>query len=130
MNQESYIPGVCNINPAEIAYRRKAMWFGFGLTAVLFVALLFVNIPNWVRALIIFVPLYIGVIGFFQVRNRFCVSYGASGKQNATAGSESAATVEDQSALNADKRKARTMNLQALLITVAVLLATLLIPQN
>ena len=121
MEQQAYIPGVCNINKAEIAYRRKAMIAGFVIAALLFVGLLFTQLDGWLRALIVLVPLYVGIIGYFQVRNHFCVSYGAIGKQNATDGHATALEVDEAEARVADKKKARTMNLQAFAITLVAL---------
>lgn len=112
---------MCNINTAEVAYRRKAMWFGIGLSAALLVAFLFSGLVWWAGAIALFIPVYIAAIGFLQVRNKFCVSYGANGRQNASEGSDAALAVEDKEALKADKLKTRKMNLQALAITLAAL---------
>jgi hypothetical protein len=120
-NQQTYVPGMCNINAAEVAYRRKAMWFGIALSALLLIALIILNAMWWMIALVLFVPVFIGAVGFLQVKNKFCVSYGASGQQNASEGSKAASKVSSKNAL-IDKKKARTMNLQALAITIAVLI--------
>lgn len=125
--QATYIPGMCNINTAEVAYRRKAMWFGIGLSVALLVALLVLGAEWWIRILVLFVPVYVGAIGYLQVKNKFCVSYGASGQQNASEDSDAAADVGTENAL-IDKKKARKMNLQALGITLTVLVVTALIP--
>lgn len=124
--ESAYIPGMCNINTAEVAYRRKAMWFGIGLSLALFIGLLALGAAWWIRAVILFVPVYIGAIGYLQVKNRFCVSYGASGQQNATDGSNASAAVGTAHAL-IDKKKSRKMNLQALGMTLLVLLFTVLV---
>jgi hypothetical protein len=118
INESSYVPGMCNINKAEIAYRRKAMWFGLTLSALLFIGLIAFGAAWWVGFVVLFAPVYIAAIGYLQVRNRFCVSYGASGRQNANDGHESALSVTDETALRLDKAKTRRMNLQALVITV------------
>lgn len=124
----SYVPGVCNINTAEVAYRRKAMWFGIGLAVIVLVVCLVAGVAWWGRALLLFVPTYIAAIGFLQVRNRFCVSYGASGQQNATDGNSAASKISNQSDRDADKAKSRKMNLQALLITIVVLVVAAILP--
>lgn len=128
MESTDYIPGICNINKAEIAYRKKAMIIGYFLAGFIFMLLVTVGWNEWVRALLVFLPLYVGVINNLQVRNKFCVSYGASGKQNASDGGTSAHDVVDDEALAADRSKARQMNLQALGITLVVLALGLLIP--
>mgnify|MGYP000988135367 FL=1 len=122
--ESSYIPGMCNINTKEVAYRRKAMWFGVILSMIMLLALALLNAPWWLGILILFIPVYIGAIGYLQVTNRFCVSYGASGRQNADEDSDSARTVEDNEALEADKAKTRKMNLQAFGITIVILVAS------
>jgi hypothetical protein len=127
MASQEYIPGVCNINRAEVAYRRKAMYVGFGLVLVIFLALAFTGISGWLRAIIIFAPLFVGVIGYLQVKNSFCVSYGASGKQNAVDGG-SVHEIAETEAKRADKRKARSMNLQALSVTLIVCVVSAFIP--
>ena len=126
-DQSSYIPGMCNINQAEIAYRRKAMWIGIGISVAMLAIMFIAGIVVWVRILL-FIPVFIAVIGYLQSKNKFCVAYGASGKQNATDGNETAEDVIDETAKQADKRKARTMNLQAAMISLAITLATLLLP--
>lgn len=118
---------MCNINKAEVAYRKKAMWLGIGVSAVLLIVLVALSAPVLTR-LVLFVPIYVAAIGYLQVKNKFCVAYGASGKQNASEGSEVATTIEDDAALAADKKKTRTMNLQAFGISLVVLVIALLIP--
>ncbi len=121
-----YIPGVCNINTAEIASRRKAGYVGLALTLFFAAALFGLDLPKATR-LILFIPVFITAIGFLQAHNKFCVGYGAAGMQNAADGSDAAMSVEDSSAVLADKSRARTMNLQAagIAITVTVIVALL-----
>lgn len=128
METTDYIPGICNINKAEIAYRKKAMIIGYFVAGFIFAILVAAGWNELVRALFVFLPLFVGVINNLQVNNRFCVSYGATGKQNATDGDTSAHEVVDKDALAADKTKARKMNLQALAITLVVLALSLLVP--
>jgi len=116
---DSYIPGVCNINKKEIAYRRKAGYVGVGVALVLFGILLGLKLSKWTR-LILFLPLYIGAIGFLQAKNKFCVAYGAEGKQNANEDSTEATAVSDHAARARDKIKARSLNLQVAVITLGI----------
>lgn len=120
MTESSYIPGVCNINKAEIAYRRKAMWFGIAASVVVFIALALIRADWWLAIVGLFVPVYTAAISYLQVRNKFCVGYGSSGLQNATDGSPDASDVTDDDARRKDKAKTWRMNLQALGITVVV----------
>lgn len=129
MNQvekTQYIPGVCNINMVEVAYRRK--WRNIGLiSALVLLAILLVMGANRFARLGVFLPLFIGMVGYYQTKHRFCVSYGASGLQNAKAGSTTASKVTpEQAAL--DKSFARKINTKAALISVGLTLITLLIP--
>lgn len=105
------------------------MWFGIGLSIVILVALLILSAPWWLTAVLLFVPVYIGAIGFLQVRNRFCVAYGGSGKQNASDDSDAATAVTDTEAIAADKAKTRKMNMQALGISIAVVAIAAIIAQ-
>lgn len=123
MAESAYIPGMCNINTAEVAYRRKGMWFGIVSSVVVFVPLLILDAAWWLVAVALFVPVYIGAIGFLQVKNKFCVGYGASGQQNADEGGESSQSVIDKAAIAADKAKTRKMNLQALVATLLIVAA-------
>jgi predicted tellurium resistance membrane protein TerC len=127
-HEQAYIPGMCNINQAEVAYRKKAMYVGLGLTIVLLVAMIVFGVNIFIRSAVLFIPLYIAIIGYLQMKNKFCVSYGASGKQNATDGNDKASTVADKKAIAADKKKAREMNTQALISTLVILAVLLLVP--
>lgn len=119
-SNQSYIPGMCNINTAEVAMRRKAMWFGVVLSVLALAVLFLLNVSWWISLIALFVPVYIAVIGYLQVRNKFCVSYGSTGRQNADEQSEAAQIIDDSDALKADKAKTRSMNMQAIAITISV----------
>jgi hypothetical protein len=123
----SYVPGMCNINTAEVAYRRKAMWIGIAISAVLFAVLLAFHVVWWLVPILLFIPVYVGAIGYLQVRNRFCVSYGSRGQQNADENSDAAHDVLEKEALAADKAKTRRMNLQALALTIVIILLSAVI---
>lgn len=118
---------MCNINKAEVAYRKKAMWFGIAVSAIVFAVMVGFALPVVVRILL-FVPIYIAAIGYLQVKNKFCVAYGASGKQNANEGSDAALEVAEAEAKTADKKKSQKMNLQAFGITFVVLIIVMFIP--
>lgn len=122
----SYVPGVCNINRTEIAYRKKAGYAGLAVLVVTFAALLALDVSSWFR-LVLFVPAFVAAIGFLQARNKFCVAYGAAGKQNAVEGTKEAVSVTDKLSLVRDKIKVRSMNLQAAVIALGVALLACLI---
>ena len=112
-----YVPGVCNINHSEVAYRKKAAYFGVIVTIILFGALYLLDVQAYSR-IILFLPIFIAVIGYLQTKNKFCVAYGASGKQNAREGSKTAEEVADTDARRKDKQRANTMNIQAALLSL------------
>lgn len=126
-DNQAYIPGMCNINKAEVAYRKKAMWFGIVVSVVVLAVMIGFALPIVVRVLL-FVPIYIAAIGYLQVKNKFCVAYGASGKQNASEGSDNALEVAEAEAKAADKKKSQKMNLQAFGISVIILVFVMLVP--
>ncbi|HWT55908.1 MAG TPA: hypothetical protein VN031_02655 [Candidatus Microsaccharimonas sp.] len=116
--QTAYVPGVCNINRDEIAYRRKWRNIGAVSTIVLTVTLFIVSSNRWIR-LSIFLPAFIAAIGYLQAKNKFCVSYAASGLQNAAEDSTKADKVSKE-AHKLDQAKARKMNIQAALVALAI----------
>lgn len=127
MNQiiSNYVPGVCNINPAEIKQRRNAGHFGLALFVVLLIVLVALDINRWAR-LVLIVPAIIAAIGYLQAKNKFCVGYGGAGLQHADEDDAALQVAADAAAI--DKKRAKSMNLQAILIGTAAGLATLLIP--
>lgn len=123
MAKPAYAPGVCNINHAEVAIRKRTGYFGTSALIVLGGLMLLGEASWWLR-LVLFLPAFIGAIGFLQARNRFCVSYAASGLQNAREGSSKARKVSSDASHTLDKAKARKLNLQA---TAIAALATALL---
>ncbi len=114
-----YVPGVCNINIAEIKSRRTAGHIGLALTLVIGVVLIALDANRYAR-FILFIPIFIAAIGYLQARNKFCVGYGSAGMQRTDEQSHEATTVTDASAVTADKARARNLNLQAFTIAIVV----------
>lgn len=121
-----YIPGMCNINPAEIRKRRMSGYFSlaialFGLTA-------FVGLQaSWHYYAVLFIPLFVSALGFLQARHKFCAAYGSIGKQHADDDSD-VEKVEDAKARKADQLRARMIYLQAFLIAAVITATLCLIP--
>ena len=99
---EGYIPGVCNIGPAETARRRR-----FGERAALAAGLLLL-VLQVIRAprawrLLVFFPAAGSAVGYLQAARHFCAAYGWRGVWNfaapgaTTAVEEAAARAEDRS---------------------------------
>jgi hypothetical protein len=125
----AYIPGVCNLNTAETTRRKKAGYFGLIFFIVILVALLYLAVNRFIR-LVLFVPAFIAAIGFLQAKNKFCVSYAASGLENSKDGSLTANKITDLNSNKTDKLRARVINTQAFAIAIAITLLSLIIPSK
>jgi hypothetical protein len=78
---DRYVPGSCNIGPAEIALRRRAGHAGLVVTAALGAALLRSDLPRAWR-LTLAVPAAGAASGYLQARERFCADFGWRGVYN------------------------------------------------
>lgn len=121
----SYIPGMCNINPKEIAQRRRIGHIGLSITILLAFLLLFIDLSPWLR-LIIFIPTFLAATGYLQAKNKFCVGYANAQQHHADDGT--VVDIDDKSALAADKKKAQLINLQAFGIATVVAIVFTLLP--
>lgn len=126
MSETQYTPGVCNINPSEVAYRRKAYYLGLGIGVPLFIALLVLG-ASPLLSLIMFIPGWIGAIGYLQAKHKFCVGYAASGVHSASETYADVAAVTDEADRFKDQKKARDLNMQSLAIGAVVALVTALL---
>jgi hypothetical protein len=79
--RNKYIPGVCNIGPAEMAKRRQVGWIGIGVAVVLVALLILLKAPAAVR-LLAFFPVTIAASGFLQSYLHFCAGFGSKGLFN------------------------------------------------
>jgi hypothetical protein len=123
----TYIPGVCNIGPAEIARRRRVGYVGFGLTFVLWASLVAVGAPGVVR-LIVGLPASIAAAGFLQAAMHFCAGFGVLGVSNLTHAAGTTDTVEQAAYRAKDKRKALEIGFYSGVIgAVVALLAWILV---
>jgi hypothetical protein len=122
--ENAYIPGVCNINKAEIAKRRMVGHVGLAVFVIVLAALLAFDANRWYR-IILLLPAMAAANGYLQARNHFCTGYAQTGKQNAAQGSTTASDITDEAAKANDKSKAKRMNLQATLIALIVTAITL-----
>ena len=123
--QSNYIPGMCNINPKEIAQRRMIGHIGFGITLVLTALLVGFSVDAVFRV-VVFIPAFLAATGYLQARNKFCVGYAGAKQHHADDGD--VVTISDDAALAADKKKARKINLQALAVAVLTTVIVVLIP--
>lgn len=125
MSETQYTPGVCNINPSEVAYRRKAYYLGLAMGAPLLVVLIVLGVSP-VFGLIMFVPGWIGAIGYLQAKHKFCVGYAASGVHSASDTYADVAAVTDEADRFKDQKKARDLNVKSLAIGVVVAVISML----
>ena len=120
MVRSKYIPGVCNIGPAEIARRKWAGWIGLLATMILWAIFVWFDIPRIWR-LTLFIPSALAATGFLQAYMRFCAHFGFSGLFNfAKTGKTDHITQAEFRAK--DRKKAWQIIIYSVLIGLAVAL--------
>ncbi len=120
MAQKSeYVPGVCNIGPAEIRARRMAGWMGLGATILLWILLFVFRVPTAWR-LLLFFPATMSAVGFLQAAMHFCAAFGMRGVFNFGPNVGKTDTVEQAEFRRKDRRKALTILLYSSLIGIVV----------
>jgi hypothetical protein len=120
MAQKSeYVPGVCNIGPAEIRARRMAGWMGMGATFLLWVLFFIFRVPAPWR-LTLFIPATMSAVGFLQAAMHFCAAFGVMGVFNFGPDVGKTDTVEQAEYRRQDRRKALSIIFYSGLIGIAV----------
>jgi hypothetical protein len=117
--KREYVPGVCNIGPAEIRKRRQGGWVGLAVTVALWAAFLVFRVPAPWR-LLLFFPAAMGAVGFLQAALHFCAGFGMRGVFNFGPEVGKTDTVEQAEFRLKDRRKARRIGLYSALIGIAV----------
>lgn len=118
--QSKYIPGTCNIGPAEIKRRKQSGWLGLILTIVLGAALVWFDVSS-IWWLTLFFPATMSATGFLQAYMHFCAHFGFSSIFNF--GDVGKADSAQQAEFRAkDRRKAWQITIQSILIGLAVAL--------
>jgi hypothetical protein len=120
---DQYVPGSCNIGPAEIALRRRAGHAGLVVTAALGAALLRSDLPRAWR-LTLAVPAAGAASGYLQARERFCADFGWRGVYNFDRRGQEQPVAADQ-ALAQDRRKAMRIAAASAAIGAGVALAAM-----
>ncbi len=118
-----YVPGSCNIGPAEIRRRRQSGWIGLGATVVLGAIFAVFRVPSPWR-LFLFLPASLGAAGFLQAALHFCAGFGMQGVFNFGPQVGKVEAVEQQEFRVKDLRKARLIGLYSALIGIAVAVLT------
>lgn len=122
----AYEPGVCNIEPAEIARRRRSGHAGLIVSAAVFALLLALAAPHWTR-LVLVLTAGVSASGYLQARLHFCAGFGSSGVYNMGP----LGTVErvvDPAARSRDRLRSLQIGLASLAIGLAVGGAAALLP--
>jgi hypothetical protein len=108
-----YIPGDCNIGPAEIRRRYRIGYIGLAISVIWIVIVALFDLPSYMK-LLIFFPLYYSLSGFIQARYKFCYVYGWQGLSS-IGGRKTFTRTKDPEALAKDKKLSRKIVLQVLI---------------
>lgn len=118
VNEIQYVPGICNIGPAEVSRRRALGWLGL-LASIALVLLLHWRHATRAWELVVFVPVFLSASGFLQARFHFCTGYAARGVYNFGPPGQSRA-VPDDASRRMDRRQGNRILLYAIVIAAAV----------
>ena len=129
MTTTTYIPGVCNIGPAEIKTRRLTGTIGLILTIIVLILILTLDFPRLLR-LIIFIPAFLGSMGYLQAQLHFCVRFGTKGLFNMGDTLEKVETVDQAEYRLKDQRKALAISGFSTLIAVVAALIVFVLPKH
>ena len=121
-----YIPGMCNIGPAERRKRRIGGIAGAVGTILLLIVLIVIDAPVLWR-LILIIPATGAAIEFLQDALHFCVGFGVRGIYNVLNSTGITDNVEQESYRQKDRRKAWQIVGLSFVIGLAFSLLTLLI---
>lgn len=110
-----YVPGICNIGPAEIARRRRVGWIGLIVAVALLFLLILLNAPSATH-LLVFFPAAISSSGFLQAHLKFCAGFGSKGLYNFSSKVGKTNHVDDAKYRLKDQRRA----LQIILMSTSI----------
>ena len=114
-NTQQYIPGVCNIGPAERRKRRMSGIIGLVFSVVLAVVFFLLDLA-WPWYLILILPLTGSASGFLQDAMHFCAGFGMQGLYNVI----NSAGITDNVELEEYRQKDRRKALQILGLSLAI----------
>ena len=124
--KQEYIPGICNIGPAEINKRRQSGWLGLGATILLWIVFWVFRVPAIWR-LLLFFPAAMSATGFLQAGLHFCAGFGMLGVFNFGSEVGKTETVEQAEFRHKDQRKALQIILYSVTIGIAIAIAGFLL---
>jgi hypothetical protein len=120
---DSYIPGICNIGPAEIKRRRQSGYIGLIVTIILWAVLAAIHSPAGVR-LLVFFPVMMSASGFIQSYKHFCAGFGMKGLFNFGTEVGQTDTVAQKEFRSKDRREAlQILGYSAVSALIAALIA-------
>jgi hypothetical protein len=121
-----YVPGECNIGPAEITRRRRAGHVGAVITIGALAVLVAIGAPPLAR-LLVALPAAAAASGYLQAYLRFCAGFGSRGEYNF---SELGVTqhIEDAEARKRDRSRSRRIGAAAGAIGLLVGLIAVVLP--
>lgn len=125
--QPEYIPGVCNIGPAERQMRRTIGWLGVLISIILTVVLLAAGTDRGWRLLVWF-PATVAAVGFLQSAWHFCAKFGFGGVFNVGATVGKTDTVEQAEFRRKDVRTAMLILVFSALIGAAAAAVAYFLP--
>jgi hypothetical protein len=104
-DKSKYVPGVCNIGPAERAKRRRSGIIAGAITIVLLVILVTASVSKYWR-LVLILPASAAATGFLQDALHFCAGFGMKGLYNIVNGAGITNNVDLEDFRRKDRRKA------------------------
>lgn len=123
----TYVPGVCNIGPAERRRRRQTGWLGLAATVAALAAVVVLRVPDPWR-LLVALPAAGGAVGFLQSALHFCVDFGIRGLYNLGSSLGKEESVMEKDMRRADQRKALQIIGFSGLIGLGVAIIAILLP--
>ena len=123
----TYLPGVCNIGPAERRKRRLGGYLGVALTVLALIGFVAFHVPDPWRALVA-LPAAVAANGFLQSAMHFCVGFSMRGLYNMGPALGAEESVMDAEMRRKDQRKGLTIIGYSVLIAAAVVVIAVLLP--
>ena len=114
-----YTPGVCNINLAEVAYRKR-LAYKFLSSVVVFVVVSVVFSFHYAAVSATFILSFIAILNYLQARDNFCVMYA---KKKIYSSSQSLGDVDkitDEQDAKDDETKSHAMYMRSALISTII----------
>ena len=123
----TYVPGVCNIGPAERRQRATMGWIGLAVTFVALAIFVIFDVPTPVRVLVA-IPAALAANGFLQSALHFCVGFAMRGLYNLGDKLGTEENVLDTEMRKADQKKGIQITVYSLLIAAAIVVIAVLLP--